>query len=404
MKDTMVDLLVVGGGLGGLVAAARAQRQGRSVLVLEQSALEGGVGRSPELAGLAMNLGPHALYLGATAERVLTELGLALPGFEPAAGSWLEVSGALVPMPTAPRSLLAASWLSWRERVELPWTLRQVMASPPEGTVAQWLAKVRSPRVRGFCEALLRVSSYSNAPDLLSAKLAFRQLKQVLEPHARGVRYLDGGWQTLVDALRTRVPVRLRARVTTVSPAGEVTLEGGEVLRGKEVALAVPLATAAQLVDDEGLRRRAATARPVRAACLDVVLARLPRPDRRFTLALDEPLYFSVHSRPEVRAHVKVHVAWYLRPDEPIEPGQLQRRLEAFLERVQPGWREVAEATRFFPHLRVMDDLPSEEVTRLPAPLRLISAVATTAFLFDAVVESVLAEAHVRLDSTGAPA
>jgi phytoene dehydrogenase-like protein len=404
MTDTTVDLLVVGGGLGGLVAAAHAQRGGRSVLVLEQGAVAGGVGRSPQLAGLPMNLGPHALYLGAAAEQAFTALGVPLPGFEPGAGSWLELDGALLPMPNSPLKLLTASWLSWRERVELAMTLRQVSGVGPEGTVAQWLATVRSPRVRAFCELMLRLTTYTNAPELLATRLAWRQLRLLLEPGARGVRYLDGGWQPLADTLAASVPIRFGARVTAVSRGGEVMLEGGEVLRGREVALAVPLGVAARLVDDEGLRQRAAAAAPVRAACLDVVLAQLPRPERRLALGMDEPLYFSVHSRPEMASQVKVHMAWYLRPDDATPAAELQSRLEAFLERVQPGWRAQCEAARFFPHLHVMEDLPREAVTRLATPLRLVSSVATTGFLLDAVVESARLDAPAALDRLGSPA
>ena len=44
----------------------------------------------------------------------------------------------------------------------------------------------------------------------------------------------------------------------------------------------------------------------VRAACLDLGLARLPVPKRPFALGIDRPLYFSVHSasassRPKAR-------------------------------------------------------------------------------------------------------
>ena len=140
----------------------------------------------------------------------------------------------------------------------------------------------------------------------------------------------------------------------------------------------------------------------MRVAALDLVLSRLPVPERRLALSLAAPLYFSVHSRPEVQSQVKVHAAWYLAPDDTSEAAAIEQRVEAFLDRVQPGWRELVEARRFFPQLRVMEDLPREEVTVLPAPLRLISSVATRAFLFDAVVES--GQETRALDKAAAPA
>ncbi len=388
MTNTMkVDLVVVGGGLGGLITAVQARRAGRSVVVLEQAATAGGLGRSPKLGEREMNFGPHALYLGGPAERTLEALGVTLPGFTPGGAAFLELDGALVPMPSSPLALLTAGWLSWRERVELGLVLRRLSGPAPTGSVRAWLETLRSPRVRQFVELMVRLTTYVNAPELLSTKLAWRQLRTLLDRRARGVRYLDGGWQALVDALSAQVEVRFGARVREVS-GRVVRLESGEVLEGAEVALAVPLAAAAKLVNDAALQARLASSSPVRAACLDVVLTQLPDPTRRLVLGMAEPTYFSVHSRPQLHEHVKVHVAWYLRPDDVTDAAELRARLERFLERVQPGWRSLSEGERFFPHLRVMDDVPREQVTRLEPPQRLVSPVATDAFLFDAVVES----------------
>ena len=63
--------------------------------------------------------------------------------------------------------------------------------------------------------------------------------------------------------------------------------------------LAVEPARACDLLEmpaDSPLARWVAHAAPIRAACLDLALGRLPRPDNRFALGLDRPVYFSVHS------------------------------------------------------------------------------------------------------------
>lgn len=390
MNESTVDLLVVGAGLGGLVAAATASHQGRSVLVLEQNENPGGLARSPAVNGVPMNLGAHALYLDGPAAQTLRALGLPLKGFRSVASAHLEETGRLRALPQSPLGLLTMSWLTWRERLELALTMRAILSEEaPEGTTAHWLGSIRSPRVRAFIETFVRLSTYTNATQSLPASLAHAQLRVLFKPTSQGVSYLDGGWQSLVDELKVLVPIRTGARVTHVSADGVATLANGETIRGHKVAIAVPLATAAQLVDDDSLRQRAASAVPVRAACLDLVLKRLPQPRTRIVLGLDQSLYFSVHSRPDATEAVKVHVAWYLAPDDTQSPTQLRERLEAFVDRAQPGWRSLCEGARFFPHLKVMDDLPRQEVTRLRAPLELISTVASTKFLFDAVVSSI---------------
>ncbi|MBL8913700.1 MAG: NAD(P)-binding protein [Archangium sp.] len=396
------DLIVVGGGLGGLLTAARAAKAGRRVVVLEQAQELGGFGRSPELGGRPVNLGPHAIYLDGPAEKALLELGVELKGFIPGAAGFFESNGELLPLPTTALGLLTAPWLTWRERVELAWSMREVLGAPKAGVrVSDWLAGLRSERVRAFFASLIRVSTYCNANDVLTTKLAFAQLKSVLSPSARGVLYLDGGWQSVVNQLEViakQLGVRIRtgAKANSLSlgerVGGEgahprITLSDGTTLGGDEIALALPLAAAAKLTGDAALKTRAENAKPVRAACLDLVLKKLPKPERRLVLGLEQPTYFSVHSAPETKENIRVHVAWYLAPDDATD-AQMERTLEAFVDRIQPGWRDELVGRRYFPHLRVMEDVPREATTTLAAPLHLISTVATTRFLFDAIAQS----------------
>lgn len=351
-------------------------------MVLEQAGEPGGLGRSPQLAGSPVNLGPHALYRAGRALALLRELDLPLDGFIPGSGAHFEHEGELLPGPSSALGLLTLPWLSWRERVELAWSLREVMAGRVEGTVEAWLATKRSPRVRGFLAAMTRVTTYTNAPAQLMARVALAQFKAGLE----GVLYVDGGWQAVVDALAARVEVRCQTRVDSLQGT-DVHCENGSVWRAKEVVLAVPLAAAARLLPHEaGLAKRVEQLQPVRAACLDVVLRQLPRADRRLVLGFDQPLYFSVHSRPEQREPVKVHVAWYLAPDDAERAEVMEQRLEGVLDRAQPGWRDVLVARRYFPHMRVMEDLPGRPPVRLEGAVKLVSGIG--GFLFDAVAES----------------
>ena len=70
------DVVVIGGGLGGLTASIYAARLGRRVTLLERSRLLGGRARTDRKDGFHANLGPHALYRGGPAMRILKELGL----------------------------------------------------------------------------------------------------------------------------------------------------------------------------------------------------------------------------------------------------------------------------------------------------------------------------------------
>src|SRR5262249_40306710 len=95
---------------------------------------------------------------------------------------------------------------------------------------------------------------------------------------------------------------------------------------------------------------------PVKAACLDVGLTRLPRPHARFALGIDRPLYFSVHSAvaklgPEGGA--VIHVAQYLPAGLAADPKTDEQELAGVLDIMQPGWREVVAERRFLPQMIV---------------------------------------------------
>ena len=77
------DTIVVGGGLGGLTAAAFLARSGCRVTVLERAAAPGGRAATRESNGFYLNLGAHALYRGGHGSRVLDELGVTRPGGVP---------------------------------------------------------------------------------------------------------------------------------------------------------------------------------------------------------------------------------------------------------------------------------------------------------------------------------
>jgi len=76
MRNDEIDrVVVIGAGLAGLTAAATAGRAGRRVVLLEGHE-PGGRARTDRRAGYAFNQGPHALYKGGPAWRVLGELGV----------------------------------------------------------------------------------------------------------------------------------------------------------------------------------------------------------------------------------------------------------------------------------------------------------------------------------------
>ena len=65
-------------------------------------------------------------------------------------------------------------------------------------TVREWIDGTATGRVAELLEMLVRITTYTNAPDELDAGAAAESVKSGI---GAGVRYLDGGFQTLVDGL-----------------------------------------------------------------------------------------------------------------------------------------------------------------------------------------------------------
>ena len=183
--------------------------------------------------------------------------------------------------------------------------------------------------------------------------------------------------------------------------------------------LAVDPNTAADLAGDAGSEWR--TARPVTAACLDVALRSLPQPRNTFALGIDTPLYYSVHSafsQLAPRGGSLIHLAKYRKEqqatDEELEGPRPRRssaavedeqELEALLDRMQPGWREVLVHRRFLPAMTVTNALVTPTAPR-PSPVTSIRGlyiagdwVGDEGMLSDAALSSARAAAKAILAS-----
>ncbi|HET8945017.1 MAG TPA: FAD-dependent oxidoreductase [Dehalococcoidia bacterium] len=363
------DLIVVGAGLAGLSAAIFAARLGMRVVVLERGADAGGRARSTEKDGFWFNLGPRALYPPAAA--ILDELGVPFSGkVPPLTGYVLADRGLypLSPMAGGLEAMLAAPPFTGSSGLAAGRALGELLSTAPatiaDQTLAAWVTHhTDDDRARQLVFALVRLAGYIDAPDLLSAAAAQAQMLEAIA----GVRYLDGGWQTIVDGLLTMIEelgVEIRSRSRAIglvlgsSGVKGVTLSGGESLQAPNVILAADPLTARGILASAGAGIPPTT--PVRAAVLDLALTQLPNPEGEFILSLDRPLYLSVHSvaaRLAPGSGALVHVALYLHPDEKAD-ADVRGELEWLLDQVQPGWRDLLVHSRFLPDITVTHALP----------------------------------------------
>jgi phytoene dehydrogenase-like protein len=295
-----VDVLVVGGGLAGLAAAATGRLAGaRSVALLDVRS-PGGRARSDVRDGFILNQGPHAVYRRGPGAAVLGSFGVSLDGAPPAKKAYATLGGRIGILPTSVGSLARSPFGSPASKARLG---RQLLGLPKDAaqlagvSAAEWVRGLRLDEEAALVMAmLLRVASYAPDLELISADAAVSQLRMVVKG---GVVYVDGGWQSLVDGLvgaaeRSGVSI-LRARVISLDKAGP---DSWSVLSsaGRFSAGAVVLATggpqaARSLVPDLAVQTDGEDAT---VACLDLGLRRPPR--LRVVFGLDSPLYLSTHA------------------------------------------------------------------------------------------------------------
>jgi phytoene dehydrogenase-like protein len=403
-------VVVVGGGLAGLAASIYLARGGCSVTLFERRRDLGGRAMTTLRHGYRFNLGAHAFYRGGAGAAVYRELGIPIRG-----GLFRSPGLALLGddhyrLPLGWLSLLTTSLLSFRGRREIGSALLSAWrhgGSHTNGvTLRQWLDdRCSDERARDVLAALFRLVTYADHPSTQSAESALAQMKVSL----RGILYVDEGWQRIVDSLHgaaisAGVNFVTSSRIVSVEhdgavraihvgglelgsdrmdtqaiawPAASTVENEGARVPADTVLLAVEPVTASELVPDAGAEWR--NARPVTAACLDVALRSLPRRENVFGLGIDRPTYLSVHStiaQVAPKGGALIHVAKYQQEQrattDEIDGERTNRtaasaeeqELEALLDHLQPGWRDVLVHRRFLPAMTVSNAL----VTSVPRP------------------------------------
>lgn len=310
----MMDVLVVGGGIGGLAIARSLVQHGGEPLVLEASDRVGGVIRTEELEGVPVESGPQG-FLG---ERpgvldVVPELGLEpelVVASDDAAKRYVLHRGRLVPIPLSPPALLTTPLLSMGGRLRVlgePWARK---APPEPETVHAFAARRIGREAADVLVDAMVTGIFAGDPRQLSLEACFPKMVRLERDHGGLIRGMIArkrearrsgaaanggaagpagaklhsfrrGMARLPEAYAAQLGARVRtnARVESLERDGTgwaVRLAGGERLSTPRVVVTTSARRTATLLDPL-LPSAAAALREIRYAPVAVVGLLFPR-------------------------------------------------------------------------------------------------------------------------------
>lgn len=369
------DVVIVGGGLAGYVAANYLAKTGMSILIIEKDKKVGGRARTDKINHEFFNLGPHALYRKGKAVPILQELGIELYGKSPKLNGILMDDMVEYTAPFTPLGVFTTRFLSWKERMEWLKILSKIKSLKieklPEQTFQQWVQQIaNSKNVQALLHILGRLATYCHAPEKVSASVIVAHLRTVME----GVLYIDKGWQTIIDQLHNKaiisgVQIESGINVKEIrlieNGYAQLSLSNEEELTCKYVLCTTGPRELTKMLGEnitQTQRDFFTGLSPIKGAALDIALTQLPKPNRLFVMEITEPFYYSVHSNSAILSEnentIVLHVFKYLHPDDNIDGKELKNELEQFLEKIQPGWQKHKISSRFMPTITVNQRLP----------------------------------------------
>jgi phytoene dehydrogenase-like protein len=199
------SVVVVGGGLAGLSAAARLSYHGYQVTPIEKAPKLGGRAISIPMKGFTFNFGAHAIYARdkSILRKLEKEIKLEIDwrDFSPSK-AFYDMGTFTTPMPATLEGLYKTKVLDAENKVRFAAEVLKTLTTIERGEEAVLIGDYLKKQPEQIRELLLTVASsnfFTNEPEKIPSPLFFAYYKRLFSTQ-KAVSYIGGGWQSIVES------------------------------------------------------------------------------------------------------------------------------------------------------------------------------------------------------------
>ncbi|MFI5805237.1 NAD(P)-binding protein [Streptomyces sp. NPDC051561] len=312
------NVTVIGGGIAGLTAAITAAEAGASVELHEAHDTLGGRGRATPTPYKAHE-GPHVFYADLDHWKWLTDRNLVGKLGRPSVRDLKLGFVREGRLRTAPPAGLIRMMMPGRPRT-----------APVGVSFHEWASQRYGEAAARAAARAIGVVTYDADTGRLSAAFVWRLWCRVFAPAVPTVRWVEGGWQAVLDRMEERVrelgvKVHLGERTTGLPT-------------GRPVVVATELSSARRLLGDDSLAWESG-----HVVMLDLAVraGKEGRKDRFIAFDLDGGGFHESYSMQDPTVAPKGESLFQL--DMPVRAGEsladARGRLEGLADLTVPGWR-----------------------------------------------------------------
>lgn len=311
------NISVIGGGLGGLTAAIACAETGAPVRLYEAHDRLGGRGRATPPPYVAHE-GAHVFYADGPHYKWLKKRGfvkgLGWPGpIDMATLLHFRVDGRIRALP--PAGMLRAQSRKW-------------LKAPVDADFHTWASQRWTEATAKRMANAISVVTYDADTGRLSAAFVWELFQRVLGPNLPAIRWVRGGWQTVID--------RMESRAAELGVVIEKNARMDALPSGGPVIVATELAPAAKLLGQTNLEWTSG-----HTALLDVAVTQ-DRRDTNLIFDLDEGGFHESYSMQDDSVAPAGQSLYQLQM--PVRVGethaQAHERLARLADQAIPGWRD----------------------------------------------------------------